>query len=390
MIKVIEVIPTLSMGGAESMLKDYCILMNKDRFDITVIVLTEHKHTPIEATLEEKGINVFYLGEMLYESNSLSFNQRIARKVSRYYFLRKKVLEINPDIIHLHLQIGKYMRALPLNKLKCKLFLTVHNVTWRYFSRDRKNHSRYMEYKEVYRLIHKYDLKLLALHDGLNNELKELFCIDSNRVITFHNGIQMDRFAPELYNKSVERYRLGIKENEIVIGHVGSMHPQKNHELILNVFNAYYRLNPLSKLILIGNGERKEKVIERIEQMGLTERVCVLSDRDDIPQLMRTMDVFLFPSRWEGFGNVLIEAQCMGLPCVVSDVVPKDTRITNNVHVVGLDDSIDNWINALDDALNGVEGMTKQVEPQEYDMRNVVKQLENLYSDSVFEKETER
>jgi len=379
MIKVVEVIPTLSMGGAESMLRDYCIIMDKEKFDVSVIVLTEHKNTPIEDAFEKNGIKVKYLGEQLFQKNDLSAPKRAIRRFSRYYYFRKSVMEINPDVIHLHLQIGKYMRVLPLKKMGCKLYLTVHNVAWRYFSKDRNDRIQYSEYREVYRLIHENGLRLIALQDELNNELKELFETSSERVITLHNGIQMKRFDPGLYDRSEERKRLSIEEGVTVIGHVGSMHPQKNHDLILQVFSEYHKMHSTSRLLLIGNGKLKSQIIEKIEQMGLKQDVTILSDRDDVPQLMRAMDVFLFPSRWEGFGNVLIEAQYMGLPCVVSDVVPKDTRITDRVHVVGLNEPVKTWVKELDNALEGIPGATKQAEPEEYDINRNVKLLEGLY-----------
>ena len=384
MIKVVEVIPTLGVGGAESMVRDYCNLLNKDKFEVSVIVLNEHKNSPIEKALEKNDINVLYMGEQLFKRNNLSVLQKAIRRISRYYYFKRTVMDLKPDVIHIHLQIGRYMRVLPLRRMDCKLFLTVHNVTWKYFSKDRKNKSRYKEYKEVNRLIHKYGLRLIALQDQLNQELKELFNTDSNNVITLHNGILMDRFNPILYDRIEERERLRVQNDEILIGHVGSMQPQKNHELILKIFSEYHKNNSASKLLLIGNGELKSQIVERIEQMGLINDVSILSDRDDVPQLMRAMDVFLFPSRWEGFGNVLIEAQSMGLPCIVSDAVPKDTRITNNVYVVGLNDPIDNWITAVKMALDGTEGVMREAEPQEYDMKCVVHKLERLYSNEDF------
>lgn len=378
MIKVVEVIPTLSMGGAESMVRDYCLLIDRDRFDVSVIVLTEHKNTPIERALEERGINVIYIGELLYKNGNLSFTQRVVRRLSRYIFFRQVILDMKPDVIHLHLQIGIYMRMLPLKRMRCRLFLTVHNVPERFFSTDTRDGKKHREYIEVNRLVHAYNMTLISLHNGLNDELRTLF--DTDKVITVYNGICRERFDPLLYDKKEEREKFGIGRDDIVIGHVGSMHPQKNHERILEVFYAFHTKYRNSKLILVGDGVLKNDIINRIDTMDLEDSIILLSNRNDVPQIMSTMDVFLFPSRWEGFGNVLIEAQCMGLPCVVSDRIPQEVRVTNSIHVVSLSESNEKWVSTILDAINGKEGALKKTELDNYDMRNVIKSLEQIYA----------
>lgn len=381
MRKVVEVIPTLSMGGAESMVRDYCLLIDKNAFDICVIVLTEHKGTPIENELNAAGIKVIYLGEKLFGECGTNIFKRLLRKISRYFFFRKEIMCINPDIIHLHLQIGHYMRVLPLRKMNSRLMLSVHNVPERYFSTDKKEKNKYAEYKEVCRLIHTFDMQLITLHDGLSNALRELF--DTDRVTTLYNGIMVDRFDPALYNAKEERRKLGIEEEDIVIGHVGSLHPQKNHELILDIFASFYEMDKRARLILVGAGELKEQIVRRIEEYRLNGRVLLLSNRNDIPQLMSTMDIFLFPSRWEGFGNVLIEAQCMNIPCVISDVVPSEVRITDKVHVVELASPIEEWINAIKNALSGENGMPGMNDKDVFDMKQCIRKLESIYNGRV-------
>ncbi len=382
MINVVEVIPSLAMGGAESMLRDYCMLMDKERFRLTVVVLTEHKHTPIEEALKKEGIRVIYIGEMLFGERSLLLPGRVIRRISRYILFRRIILNLTPDVIHMHLQIGKYMRFVPIKRLHSRIFLTVHNVSEKYFSTNKKERKKYSEYKEVYRLIHVYGMHLIALHDGLNAELKELF--NTEQVVTVNNGIMMERFSPDLYDKKSEREKLNISDNAVVIGHVGSMHPQKNHDLIIRVFEEFHKLYNNSVLLLIGNGELRDSILSVIRQKNLTETVVILSDRTDIPELMRTMDVFLFPSRWEGFGNVLIEAQCMNLPCVVSDAISDAVRITDKVHVLGLDDDISKWVNEINDIVReGKCGLPALKSKECYDMVNSAKMLEKIYEEVV-------
>lgn len=375
MIKVIELVPTLVAGGAETMIKDYCLLFDKEKIDVHVVVIDHRYDTYNEKMLDEAGIKVTYLSELMYGDDTLNIFQKVIRKISRYYYWRRIVLDEKPDIIHLHLHLDKYIKVLPLKKLNCKLVMTIHNVIDNFFSVSKNAGDKYREYKEVYRLVHNHGMRLIALHDELKNELMSYF--HTENVSTINNGVILDRFNPTLYNRDEIRKDLGIGENDFVVGNVASLSRQKNHELILDVFEQIAKDNVNARLLLIGRGERKSYIEERIHKANLQDKVILLSNRGDIPELMSAMDVFFFPSRWEGFGNVMIEAQSMGLRCVISDAVPLCTIVTSRVTVCDLEDSIDSWVKA-------VEGKDISVCPanhsiSEYDMKSCVMMLENLY-----------
>jgi len=375
-MKVMELIPTMSTGGAETMVKDYAVLLDPKKIDVHVVVLDKHYDSLNEKILDEHRIKTTYLGEVLYgDRTDLNILQKMIKRLYRYVHLRKLVIKENPDIIHVHLVLGKYLRFLPIKKQGIKLVFTVHNVIEHYFSKDRGEKRKYKEYLECQRLIDRYGMTLIALHDSMNRELREYFHTD--KVITVNNGIQMDRFSRELYDREKIRAELGIMEKDFVVGHVGRMHPQKNHDLIIEVFVELLKKQDNARLLLIGKGELEDSVRERIELLGIQEKVIMLKNRPDIPELMCAMDVFLFPSRWEGYGNVMLEAQCMGLPCVISDKVPACVRVTNQVRVISLDDSIDEWIEAILDHRNG-DNMTVRMD--DYDMKNCVKKLQKIYN----------
>lgn len=382
-IKVIELVPTLTTGGAEAMIRDYCLLFNKDKIDARVVVIDRKLGTYNEKALEDSGIKVTYLSELLYGSNyNLNVLQRVIRRISRYIYWRNLVIKEQPDIIHMHLHLDRYMQVLPLHRLKCKLVMTIHNVIDNYFSKDKSDGDKYREYREVNRLIHKNDLKLIAIQDVLGEELKSYFNTDN--VVTVNNGVILDRFDSRLCDRTNTRLSLGVGEEEFLIGHVGSMMPQKNHDLILEIFCELANRYPHTKLLLIGQGNLKDSIISRIEESGLSGRVIVLSNRDDIPQLMAAMDVFLFPSRWEGFGNVLIEAQSIGLKCVVSDAVQECTRVSDKVVVCKLSDAVDTWIKAL--MTDEIPASNKIADIDDYNMINCVRKLEDVYEETCYDR----
>ena len=376
MKKVIHMISSMNMGGAETMVKDYALLMDKTQFDTMIISLDKRYHSVNEKYLQDAGIPVIYLSELRYPAEKeLNIFQKIIRRIARYYDLWKIIKKEKPDILHVHLYIGNYLKLIPVKKWGIKLLYTVHNVPERFFDPLGKNKEKYFAYKEIKRLLKKEDLTLISLHDDMNQELRKIFSTD--RVITVNNGINLDRFHKELYNRTEIRKHLGIKKDAFVIGHVGRFHEQKNHELLIKIFHGLLKRKANAHLLLIGEGPLREQANEQIRSLGLEKYVTILQNRNDIPELMSIMDSFVFPSRWEGFGNVLIEAQSMELPCIVSDKISQSAIVNCNVLVLSLDTEVEKWVDAI---LYQTKAEPSE-DLQKYNMRSSVKKLERIYTD---------
>lgn len=376
MKKVIHMIPTLNMGGAETMVKDYALLLDKEQFEVIIVSLDKRYHSVNEEILEQAGIRVVYLSEMRYSGDKkLNVFQKIIRKIARYIDLRNLIKTEKPDVLHMHLDIGNYIKIIPAKAWGIKLLYTVHNVPERFFDPSGEDKKKYSAYKEIKRLITNEGLRLIVLHKGMEEPLKKMFHTDN--VITVNNGVNLGNFRRELYNKSETRRKLGLADDTLLIGHVGRFHEQKNHELIIRVMNELLKKEPNAHLFLIGNGPLQSIIEREIKELGLENNITILQNRNDVPELMAAMDVFFFPSRWEGFGNVMIEAQNMGMPCVVSDKIHPNVIVNENVKALPLEASIYKWVEAI---LNGKrcvvsEGINK------YDIINSVKTLENIYRD---------
>jgi glycosyltransferase involved in cell wall biosynthesis len=140
-------------------------------------------------------------------------------------------------------------------------------------------------------------------------------------------GIDLDRFGAPADADEL-RQRLGIAAESFVIGHVGSFTYQKNHELLVQIAAEVCRQQPKAHFLLVGDGELRAVVGEQVQRLGIASRITFAGLRSDVPVLMRdVMDVFLFPSRFEGLGLVLVEAQAAGLPCVYSANIPEEADI---------------------------------------------------------------
>lgn len=205
--------------------------------------------------------------------------------------------------------------------------------------------------------------------------------IESGSVKIIRNGINADRYIYDPQIRKEIRCDLNI-ENKFVVGHVGHFSYQKNHEFLLTIFKEIYRRNSSAVLLLVGEGDEKEKIADLAQKYGLADRVIFYGVTNDVPELMMAMDVFVFPSRFEGFGNVLIEAQACGLKCFASDtVIPKSVEITENMSWISLNDSPGKWaekIIALGSDYDR-KSHVKEVKKNGYAISNMAKSLEKIY-----------
>lgn len=162
---------------------------------------------------------------------------------------------------------------------------------------------------------------------------------DSPRFEVLHNGFDCDAYRFDADARERVRAELGVAPDELLVGHVGRFNEQKNHDFLLDAFCAVKQLRPDAKLALVGRGELEGQVREKAEAHGIADAVLFCGVRDDVPRLLWAFDVFAFPSRYEGQGLAVVEAQAAGLPCVVSDAVPPVSRVTDIVAALPLEDA---------------------------------------------------
>ena len=204
------------------------------------------------------------------------------------------------------------------------------------------------------------------------------------KVYLLNNAIDVDKFK---YNEKIrkqKRKELKIKDNELVIGHIGRFVQQKNHEFIIEIFNEIHKQNKNTILLLAGDGPLKEEIENKVKELGLEKNVQFLGQRKDANELYQAMDLLLFPSLYEGLGMVLIEAQCAGLPCVASIEVPQIAKITDKFIFENLKENPKKWADICLKFLNekSIRKISeKSLSIQNYDIKNEAKKLKNKYSD---------
>ena len=170
--------------------------------------------------------------------------------------------------------------------------------------------------------------------------------VQKGQVRLIKNAVDTTLFSPNEKARERIRKEFGL-ENRFIVGHIGRFAFQKNHELLVRVFAEVYRQNPNAALILIGTGELETDIRSLVKELDIEKVVFFTGIRRDIPDFLNAFDVFFLPSRYEGMPVVGIEAQAVGLPCLMSDTVTKDTAITPLVEFFPLHASIPEWTQKL-------------------------------------------
>lgn len=175
---------------------------------------------------------------------------------------------------------------------------------------------------------------------------------NEDRFIMLNNAIDAKMYSFNTSKHIQVRNQFGI-QNELVVGHVGRFNPQKNHPFLMEIFAALLKKEPNAVLLLVGGGNDMPKIQAKAQELGIAEHVRFLGVRSDVAGLMQAMDVFVFPSLYEGLPVTMVEAQASGLPCLISDKVPSECILTEGlVEVVPLSETADVWTEKILESCN--------------------------------------
>lgn len=196
------------------------------------------------------------------------------------------------------------------------------------------------------------------------------------------NGIELKSFAYSKNGSEKIRAELGLKD-EFIVGHIGRFANQKNHKRLLEIFKEIKEKKADAQLVLVGKGELEDNIKIYARELGIIDSVHFMGIRTDIQQILSSMDVFVFPSFYEGMPNTMIEAQANGVPCVMSDSVTGEAKLTDNLIALSLSNNNEIWaetainLKRIDSEINA-----QKLHEAGYSIKGVVEQFVN----EIFEK----
>lgn len=205
--------------------------------------------------------------------------------------------------------------------------------------------------------------------------------VEARKFLFIPNGIQIDRFRFHPKLRGELRCQLGIADAELVVGHVGRLCYEKNQTFVLDVFSRVAARQPSSRLLLVGEGEDEAALRRKAERLGIADRVIFYGVSNHVERMLWAMDVFVFPSLFEGLPVVGIEAQAAGLPVVCSDRIPNQTWVLDRVRTLSLLAGAEAWAEAALAlaALPRTGAEAEQVRAAGFDVADVAAQIEARY-----------
>ena len=202
--------------------------------------------------------------------------------------------------------------------------------------------------------------------------------VDRGDVKHLHNALDLDVYSYSKEKRQAIRKEYNIDDGCRVFGHIGRFSEQKNHKFLINVFVDILNKESNAVLLLVGAGELESEVRNMVSEYGIEQKVIFAGVRSDIPDVLSAMDVFIFPSLYEGMPNTIIEAQATGLQCVAADTITKQANITGLVEYLPLND-IAEWANCALNKVSQQRCNTREIFVREnYEIKKVAKMFEQI------------
>ena len=361
-VRVLQIIGKVCGGGVEAVIMNYYRHINRNKIQFDFVI------DGYEQSELDDEINA--LNGKIYKVEPYSHN------VFKYMYQIYQIIRENKyEIIHSNMNTLAVFSLFPAWLAGAKI-------------RILHNHSTAVKSEKI-RSLMKYILRpfspLFANCYAACSQLAGEWMygkkmMSNGNVKVINNAIDVKKFSFNSEKRKMLREKLGIKSDAFVVGHVGRFMYQKNHDFLIHIFRRVYEKNSNAVLILIGDGELRPIIEEKVNQYGLKSCVKFLGLRTDVNDLYNAMDVFVLPSWYEGLPVVAVEAQTNGLGCIFSNKVTKETILTSQAHFCKLENSIESWADRiLGGDMKRNENATDEIAKNGFDIIVNSKLLENWY-----------
>lgn len=318
MIKVLHVVSSLGGGGVESMVYNYYTKFDRQLIQFDFIV-----HGDDIGMLEEKfqvmGSKIFHV-----TPKKISFMQNV--KEINYVIQNGRY-----DVVHCHQNFSNFVPLLIAKKYNvpvrishahgCKTVMTTRELIKNYYLR----------------LLNKLGANyFFSCGVGAGKWLHGMHWFPNGRNIILKNAIDTDKFSYSPEVRKGYRRKLNL-DDKIVLLHVGRFSEEKNHMFLLQLFHILSKHSKNYILLFVGNGPTEGVIRKQVNDYGLNDQVRFLGVRTDVAEIMNAADIFLLPSKHEGFAITLLEAQATGMIAFASDTIPRETAVTNLIKYIPIE-----------------------------------------------------
>lgn len=368
-IRILQLPIANSKGGRTHYALNLWNYLDKNKFKCDFATWSEKLDFEDEITLS--GAQVLYLSSYPEENEEVFRNEFAA------------ILKNNYDVVHIHTSQWKntIIEEMCREYHVQKVIVHAHNTSCGVREKPSLEEELYIHKK----IRNSIDENLASDYWACSSEAGEWLygnSIPKEKITLRHNAIDIYKFRfSETYRNEV-RQELGIDNDVFLIGNVGRMVYQKNQLFILDIAKKICESNYNIRFVIIGNGELKSELENRIKSYGLEDRVMLAGYRNDIACWYSAMDLFILPSRFEGLPISAIEAQTSGLDVLCMDTISKETNITGNVIFLSTD--CNTWVNKIIECLKHKTtsdrlNLIKIVKENGYYIKDEIKRIESEY-----------
>lgn len=365
-IKVMHLIWSMGDGGAQRIVLNYLRDFQDDPdIELKLFVYNSPTTSRYDREIKEKKYNVEYLNNPRSKIKipiiRWPFNRRIAKKT-----WQRAISEYQPDIVHVHISELLNVTLKPIIKENVQLrFDTLHSNPKRYSGQTLKTIKRAFQSENVIPICVTSEQAKIA---------KEHYGIENYEVL--YNGVDFRQIRANVISTSEARKEWGLPEDAFVILGVGRLDPIKNFPLLFEAFGVLAEKNSKAVLVIAGEGEEKKRLEKMADRLRISDKVFFLGNQDNMSHVYRAANVLGIPSLSESSSLVLLEAQALGLRCVISDGVPDESIITDKVNKMPVNAGIEQWADALADVSYFGE---KICDEKDYEVHEVSSKLKKIY-----------
>ena len=365
MKNVLIIIGKLSVGGAERVGRDIGYYADKKKYSVHYLVF-EDDVCAYEKELTDAGCIIHHM-----DPPSAGYG--------RYY---RKLCELikrqQIDIIHAHTMFNSGWAMLAGWQQRVPVRIS-HSHSIR--GPEHRGFVKNLYEKTMRIMIRLFATDYVACGKGAGEWLYGKKFFEKNGTVIY-NGIGLDQYIYDENERNKVREKYGLQK-KFIIGHAGHFAPVKNQAFLLELMPEIIRRRPDAFLMLLGDGQIRKKLEEKVIKLGLQDRVLMTGNVKNVGDYMSAMDVFAFPSLYEGMPLSIIEVQCNGLPCVISDTVPDDVFLTDLICPISLKSPKENWIaNICSMFRHDSEKYGEIMRKTGFDESNMLKNIYQIY-DSV-------
>lgn len=329
MKNVLIIIGKLSVGGAERIGRDIGYYADKQKYNIHYLVF-ENDIGAYEKELMDAGCTIHHMDPP-------------ANGYFKYYKnLCKIIRKEHINIIHSHTMFNSGW-AMMAGKYQGVATRISHSHSIK--GPEHRGFIKNLYEKTMRKVIQHCATDYVACGKGAGEWLygKKFF---GKYGTVIYNGIGLDQFIYNENSRSKIRDQYAIQD-KFVIGHVGHLAPVKNQSFLLELLPDILKKRPEAVVLLLGDGQDRQMLEDKIHKMKLEDKVLMTGNVKNVGDYMSAMDVFVFPSLYEGMPLALVEAQSNGLPCIISKYIPDDIHLTDLICTISLGDSKEQWVKCI-------------------------------------------